>query len=169
MVLNLTTGAVIFVGDGKGAEALDPFFRRIRSNKKKVKAVAIDVSPAYISAVMENLPNAAIVFDHFHVIKMHNDKLSEFRRALYNMLKKDSDKDLLKGTRWLLLKNPDNLNADKDEHRRLSKALELNKPLATAYYLKEDLRLFWKQGSKTAAKKHLHHWAKKRNRRKFQC
>jgi transposase len=161
VVLNLTTGAVIFVGDGKGAEALDPFFRRIRSIKKKVKAVAIDMSPSYISAVMENLPNAAIVFDHFHVIKMYNDKLSEFRRALYSMLEKDSDKELLKGTRWLLLKNPDNLNADKDEHSRLSKALELNKPLATAYYLKEDLRLFWKQGSKTAAKKHLHHWVKK--------
>lgn len=161
VVLNLTTGAVIFVGDGKGAEALDPFFRRIRSIKKKVKAVAIDMSPSYISAVMENLPNAAIVFDHFHVIKMYNDKLSEFRRALYSMLEKDSDKELLKGTRWLLLKNPDNLNADKDEHSRLSKALELNKPLATAYYLKEDLRLFWKQSSKTTAEKHLLHWVKK--------
>ena len=161
VVLNLTTGAVIFVGDGKGAEALDPFFRRIRSIKKKVEAVAIDMSPSYISAVMENLPNAAIVFDHFHVIKMYNDKLSEFRRALYSMLEKDSDKELLKGTRWLLLKNPDNLNADKDEHSRLSKALELNKPLATAYYLKEDLRLFWKQGCKTTAEKHLLHWVKK--------
>jgi len=161
VVLNLTTGAVLFVGEGKGADALAPFFRRIKSIKNKVKAVAIDMSPAYIAAVLENLPKAKIVFDHFHVIKMYNDKLSDFRRALYSQLKEDSDKELLKGTRWLLLKNPDNLNADKDEHSRLSKALELNKPLATAYYLKEDLREFWKQRSKTSAKKHLFHWIKK--------
>jgi len=160
VVLNLTTGAVIFVGEGKGADALAPFFRRLRSSKNKVKAVAIDMSPAYIAAVIENLPKADIVFDHFHVIKMFNDKLSDFRRALYNQLKEDSDKKLLKGTRWLLLKNPENLNIEKDEHNRLSQALEMNQPLATAYYLKEDLRLFWRQSSKTAAKKHLLHWVK---------
>jgi len=161
VILNLTTGAVIFVGEGKGADALAPFFRRLKRSKNKVKAVAIDMSPAYIAAVIDNLPKAAIVFDHFHVIKMFNEKLSDFRRALYNQLKEDPDKELLKGTRWLLLKNPENLNMEKDEHNRLSKALELNQPLATAYYLKEDLREFWKQSNKSRAKKHLLHWIAK--------
>ncbi|MBL4884161.1 MAG: transposase [Planctomycetaceae bacterium] len=44
----------------------------------------------------------------------------------------------MKGTRWLLLKNPENLKnekEEKEEQKRLNKALELNKPLATAYYL----------------------------------
>ncbi len=161
VVLNLTTGAILFVGEGKGADALAPFFRRIKSIKNKVKAVAIDMSPAYIAAVLENLPESQIVFDHFHVIKMYNDKLSDFRRALYSQMAENSEKELLKGTRWLLLKNPENLNSDKDEHSRLSKALELNKPLATAYYLKEDLRQFWEQSNKAAAKKHLLYWIKK--------
>ena len=70
VVLNLTTGAAIFVGEGKGADALAPFFSRLKRSKAKVKAVAIDMSPAYIAAVIDNLPQAAIVFDHFHVIKM---------------------------------------------------------------------------------------------------
>ena len=161
VVLNLTTGAVIFVGEGKGADALAPFFRRLKRSKAKVKAVAIDMSPAYIAAIIDNLPKASIVFDHFHVIKMYNEKLSEFRRALYNQLEKTSEKELLKGTRWLLMKNPENLNTEKDEHNRLNQALELNQPLATAYYLKEDLRQFWRQDTKAKAKKHLLHWVAK--------
>ena len=84
VVLNLGTGAIIFVGEGKGADALKPFWRRIKRFKLKIKAVAIDMSPAYIAAVLDNLPNAAIVFDSFHVIKYFNDKLSDFRRALYS-------------------------------------------------------------------------------------
>lgn len=158
VVLNLKTGAVIHVGEGKGAEALAPFFRRLKRSKSTVKAVAIDMSPAYIAAVIEKLPDAAIVFDHFHVVKMYNEKLSDFRRALYNEAEKVSEKKVLKGTRWLLMKNPENLNQDKDEHHRLSEALKLNEPLATAYYLKEDLRQFWKQKNKKSAKAHILHW-----------
>ena len=161
VVLNLKTGAVIHVGDGKGADALTPFFCRVKRSKADVKAVAIDMSPAYIAAVMDNLPDAAIVFDHFHVIKMYNEKLSDFRRALYNEVEKISQKQVLKGTRWLLMKNPENLNQQKNEHHRLSEALKLNEPLATAYYLKEDLRQFWKQNSKKSARKHILHWIAK--------
>lgn len=161
VVLNLNTGAVIFVGKGKGAEALMPFFRRLKRTKVSVKAVAIDMSPAYIAAVLENLPKAAIVFDRFHVIKMYNDKLSDLRRALYNEAKGPLEKQVLKGTRWLLLKNPENLNEEKNESHRLHEALKLNQQLATAYYLKEDLRQFWNQKNKAEAKKFLSFWIAK--------
>jgi transposase len=160
VVLNLITGAVIFVGEGKGSDALKPFWRRIKRSKSKIKAVAIDMSPAYIAAVLENLPQSAIVFDHFHVIKYFNDKLSDFRRSLYSQLEGVYEKQVLKGTRWLLLKNPENLNDEKDETKRLSLALELNKPLATAYYLKEELRQFWKQPDRLTAEKYILQWIK---------
>lgn len=84
IVLDLETGAVVFVGDGKGAEALEPFFKRLKYQRSKIEAVAIDMSPAYIAAVMENLPKAKIVFDHFHIIKLYNNYLSDFRRKLYH-------------------------------------------------------------------------------------
>jgi transposase len=99
VVLNLRTGAVIYVGDGKGADALSPFFKRLKRSKAKVKAVAIDMSPAYIAAVLDNLPDAAIVFDHFHVIKMYNDQLSQLRRALFNEASGPLEKQVLQGTR----------------------------------------------------------------------
>ena len=158
VVLDLDSGSVVFVGDGKGAASLQPFWKRLRSSGAKVEAVAIDMSPAYISAVSSCLPKATIVFDHFHVIKYFNDKLSDFRRDLYRKTKDSSEKSVLKGTRWLLLKNPENLVSQRNEHKRLEEALNINKPLATAYYLKENLRLVWKQPDKKTAEVHLNHW-----------
>ena len=161
VVLNRRTGAVLFVGQGKGAEALAPFFKRLRRSKASVKAVAIDMSPAYIAAVPGNLPNAKIVFDRFHVIKMYNDKLSDLCRSLYNETKGTLAKKVLKGTRWLLLKNPENLDSERGEHQRLQEALKINEPLAAAYYLKEELRLVWEQPNKEEARIFLNHWIAK--------
>jgi transposase len=158
VVLNLLSGAVVFVGDGKGVDALKPFWRRLRRARAKVVAVATDMSKAYIRAVRDNLPKAVHVFDHFHVIKLFNDKLTAFRRALYAQLSSEDERKILKGTRWLLLKNPDNLDPKKNERERLDEALQLNAPLATAYYLKEDLRQIWMQANKRAARRVLRDW-----------
>jgi transposase len=158
VVLDLESGAVVFVGDGKGGDALKPFWKRLRRCKAKVEAVAMDMSPAYRDAVATYLPKATIVFDHFHVIKLFNDKLSAFRRDLFHELTSDRDRRVLKGTRWLLLKNPENLDDDRDERRRLENALRLNQPLATAYYLKEDLRQIWLQPNKRTAGRVLRDW-----------
>jgi transposase len=158
VVLDLKSGAVVYVGDGKGADALDHFWKRLKRSKAKIKAVAIDMSPAYISAVSTKLKTATIVFDHFHVIKLFNEKLTGLRRALYREATEGLEKEVLKGSRWLLLKNPENLDAKRNEKERLEEALQLNQPLATAYYMKEDLRRLWKQRDKTAAEKFLQDW-----------
>jgi transposase len=161
VVLDLESGAVIFAGDGKGAEALDPFWKRLNRSQAMVEAVAIDMSPAYMNAVMSHLPRAAIVFDHFHVVKLFNDKLSDLRRDLYREAKDQLQKNVLKGTRWLLLKRPDHLDEKKREKERLDEALRLNQPLYTAYYLKEELREVWTQPCKTQAEKVLDDWIRK--------
>jgi Transposase and inactivated derivatives len=158
VVLNLHSGAVVFVGDGKGVEALEIFWKRLRRARAKVRAVATDMSPAYIRAVRDNLPRAVHVFDHFHVIKLFNEKLSDFRRELYLQASCDRERKVLKGTRWLLLKNPENLDDHRNELQRLEEALRLNKPLALAYYLKEDLRQIWSQPNKRTARRVLRDW-----------
>lgn len=158
VVMDLESGAVVYVGKGKDARALGPFFKRLKAAKAKVEAVAIDMSKAYIQAVNTNLPHAKIVFDHFHVIKLYNEKLSELRRDLFREATDLLKKQALKGTRWLLLKNPENLNDQKSERKRLQEALDLNEPLAKAYYMKDELRLFWKQPDKVAAEKFLDCW-----------
>ena len=117
VVLDLVTGAVVFVGEGKKAESLSPFWKRLKS-------------PAYIDALQTHLPQTTVVFDHFHIIKYYNDKLSLLRRDLYREITDSLEKNILKGTRWLLLKNPENLDETKNEHDQLKKALQINQPLA---------------------------------------
>src|SRR5215471_7043025 len=161
VVMDLERGAVVFVGDGKGAKALKPFWKRLRPSRARIEAVAMDMSGAYQQAVGIHLPKAKIVFDHFHVIKLFNEKLSDLRRALYHEATDVQHKAVLKRTRWLLLKNPENLDAKKDEKRRLEEALALNQPLAVAYYLKEDLRRFWEQPGKHFATVFLDGWIRR--------
>lgn len=161
VVLDLETGAVIFVGDGKGAEALMPFWKRLNRSRALIEAVAVDMSPAYVSAVTDHLPEAVIVFDHFHVIKLYNDKLSDLRRDLHREAADQVQKDVLKGTRWLLLKNPAHLDKAKGEDERLREALKLNEPLYTAYYLREELSRVWLQPNKKEATNLLDTWIKK--------
>jgi transposase len=161
LVLNLRSGVVVFVGDGKGAEALVPFWKRLRASHAKVRAVATDMSKAYIRAVRDNLPKAIHVFDHFHVIKLYNEKLSAFRRELYRELTDAHERQLLKGTRWLLLKNPENLDDERNEAERLADALALNTPLTIVYYMKDDLRQVWWQQSKAAARRVLDDWIRR--------
>jgi transposase len=161
VVLDLESGAVVFVGDGKGADALDPFWRRLRPSGAKIEAVALDMSKAYILAITENLPEAALVFDRFHVVKLFNDRLSDFRRELQRQAEEGLHKDVLKGTRWLLLKNPENLDPKRRERERLEEALRINQPLAAAYYMKEDLRQIWEQPDKTTAALVLADWIRR--------
>jgi transposase len=160
VVLDLESGAVVFVGDGKGGDALKPLWRRLRRCKARIAAVAMDMSPAYRDAVARHLPGATIVYDHFHVIKLFNERLSDLRRSLYHEAEAEQKK-VLKGSRWLLLKAAENLDPERDEESRLEEALALNKPLATAYYLKEDLRRFWEQPGKRFAAAFLDGWVRR--------
>jgi transposase len=158
IVMDLKSGAVVHVGQGKGGDALKNFWTRLRRSGAKIEGVATDMSPAYIDAVTTHLPGARLVFDRFHVIKLYNDKLSELRRALYHQFKDSMQKDVLKGARWLLLKRPEHLDPARNEPKRLEEALRLNEPLATAYYLKEELNEVWEQDDEESAQALLMDW-----------
>ena len=158
IVLDLDCGAVIHVGQGKGGEALTAFWKRLRSSGAKVEAVATDMSSAYIEAATKNLPKATLVFDRFHVMKLYHEKLSDLRRDLYRQLTDTLEQDLVEGIRWLLLKRPEHLDPRRNEQARLEEALRLNAPLATAYYLKEELREVWEQDDQAEAVAFLQDW-----------
>jgi transposase len=59
------------------------------------------------------------------------------------------------------LKAPENLDPERDEEARLEEALKLNRPLALAYYMKEDLRQFWEQPGKTFATAFFNDWLRR--------
>lgn len=157
IVVNLLTGQVVYIGDGKGADSLDVFWKKLKKSNVLIKAVATDLSPAFVSAVMKNIPEATLVFDHFHVVKLMNETLDKIRRSVYRDEKDLNKRKVLKGTRWLLLCNGKDI-FDKQFKSRLDNALKLNEPLMKAYYLKESLKEIWTQVNKEQAIKELNAW-----------
>jgi transposase len=141
VVRDIESGAVLYIGKGKGVDALKKFRKRIRRKAAQIAAVAMDMSNAYSAWVSEGLPNADIIYDHFHVIKLMNDRMDKLRRITMNKLA-DEQKKELKGKRYLLLRNDENLSA--------SATAELNKlrlefaDLGTASLMKEYLRNIYK-------------------------
>lgn len=96
IVRDLVSGAVLFVGDGKGKDALEGFTKKLSSSRAQIEAIAMDMSNSYHSWAEEVLPDADVVFDHFHLIKLMNTKVDEQRRETMNQLNEDEKKTLKK-------------------------------------------------------------------------
>jgi len=155
VVIDLESGQILWVAKGRGAEALRKFFRRLRLARAKVKAVACDMSAAYWSAVLKYLPGVDVVFDHFHIIKLANEKIDELRRALVREAGV-LERKYIKGTRYLLLMGEENVPGHK--RAALEEALRFNEPLSMAYYLKEELLMLWSQPARAGVRKYLKAW-----------
>jgi transposase len=115
----------------------------------------MDMSGAYIHEVRARAPQAVIAFDPFHVVKLANDAVHELRRTEARLNKGSPHAAALKGTRWALLKAPENLTPI--EEARLSEVSKLNRGVYRAYLLKEELRALY-ACSPQSAPFHLDAW-----------
>ena len=158
IVVDLKTGRILYVGDGRSEESLKKFWRRVKKKNVNIKYVATDMSDAFINSVRNNASKAVHIFDHFHVIKLMNEKLDDIRREVVNSEDDEKRKKLIKGTRYILLANEENIRENDKGARKLDKALALNTPLTQAYYLKEDLREIYRQPDKAKAEDKLNEW-----------
>ena len=159
VVRNLESGAVLFVGKGKGGDALKPLKGRLRRRAKQIEVVAIDMSNAYAAWLKQVLPETDIVYDHFHVIKLMNERMDGVRRSTMNKLE-DEQQKALKGKRYLLLRNQESLNAKAKEE--LEKLPLEYKDLGTASLMKESLRNIYKiADSVSCARKAFTLWCEK--------
>jgi transposase len=105
IVVDLETGRIIYIGDGKGSDALDGFRKKVKKTGIKIEAVATDLSAAFVSSVTTNASGSTLVFDHFHVVKLMNEALDEIKRSLYREEKDLNKRKVMKGIRWLLLRS----------------------------------------------------------------
>ena len=158
IVYNLLSGHIIKVIDGRGGEAVERFIKKLGSYAKNLKAVAMDMAKAYWGKVLDYLPGVDIVFDRFHVVKLMNEKIDNLRRE-YQRDCENVERKVIKGKRFLLLKNPENLTGDQRE--QLDKLLELNTPLSKAYILKEELRRLWDEPDMESGERFLVSWCQK--------
>lgn len=146
IIVNHDSRRVVWTGEGKGAAALTRFFTEIGPEAcQKLETVTMDMSAGYRRAVLDNAPQAVIVFDRFHVQKLAGDALDEVRRQVVRETGDGEFAKAIKRSRWPLLKNAESAT-EKDE-RKLSEVERTYKPLYRAYLLKEELRraLSWKQ------------------------
>lgn len=159
IVVDLDSGRILYVGDGKGADALTGFWKKVKRKGVRIRHVATDLSAAFIASVMENCPGATLVFDHFHVVKLMNEKLDDIRRRVYSMEKDVNKRKVIKGTRYLLLASGADI-FDEQHRNRLDNALAMNEPISKAYYLKEQLREIWMQPTKSIAEDVFDDWVR---------
>ena len=139
IVRDLQSGAVIHVGEGKGISALAGALKKLK--KSKLRIVTMDMANAYYSWISEYFPNAHIVFDHFHVIKLMNDKLDLVRRRITAKMD-DVQRKQLKGLRFIFLRNNEDLPEDA---RQILKNMRGDfQDLGDAYMFKEALRSIYR-------------------------
>jgi len=117
--------------------------------------VTLDMSQAYIRSVTTHAPQATIVFDRFHVQRLAHDALDQVRRALVAETDPEQRR-VLKKTRFVLQKNPENLSTA--ERRKLAEVQRYNRPLYRAYLLKDMLASILGRRQYYVARDQLHGW-----------
>jgi transposase len=148
---------VIDVLSNRLKESLDKYFDEMpQEAKSKIKQVSMDMWSPYRDSVADNLPHADIVIDRFHVMKNLNDCLTNTRREICREANKE-DKAKLKGCRWILVKNMDDLTLAEQE--KLGMVYETSPELKQAHVLKEDFRrIFEEEEDHENASKALEDW-----------
>jgi len=155
-VYDLTEKRLIWSGEGRSRETLQAFFAEHGEVlKDQVRGVCCDMWGPYIEVIKEQLPHATLVFDKFHIIRHLLQAVDAVRKQEARALKK-TNPELLKRTRYLWLKNPENLT-DK-QRARLGYLEKLNLRCHRAYLLKESFREFWGHKTRGWARRFLNKW-----------
>jgi transposase len=145
---------VLFATPGKDSATVAAFAEDLKAHQgdpEAIKEASLDMSPAFIKGVAENLPSASVTYDKFHVIKLINEAVDEVRRL------ERKDHPELSGSRYIWLKNPDNLTANQK-----ATLASLNLPkghlkTAKAYQIRLAFQDFYLRPPE-GAKKYLDKW-----------
>ncbi len=150
---------VLWVGRGRGREDIRPFFQQLGPEGcQGLRAVVMDMSPAYEEEVRAQCPQADIVYDLFHVVtKYSREVIDRVRVDEANRVRQDrATRRVIKGARWLLLRNRENVPPE--DRVRLRELLDANRHLAAVYVLKDDLKHLWAYTYPGAAQRFFDEW-----------
>jgi len=156
LFVDLAKKRTIFVAEGKGSETMAAFvrdFKEHHGDPRDITDVSIDMSPAFIKGVEENLPNAAITFDKYHIMKIINAAVDSVRKA------ETKEQWLLRGQKYLFLKNRENLT---DTQLKVLKNIEsmprINLKTVKAYHIRENFQEIYKEITQEGFEKALKRW-----------
>lgn len=156
MINDLSGGRVLEVVEGRKESDADELWEGLGKDVlKQIKAVAIDMWPAFINSAEKNVPEADIVHDRYHVSAYLGKAVNTIRNKENRELAAGGD-DMLKGSKHLWLFNVDNLSEEK--WMRFENLLAADLKTAEAWALKESMRWFWEYKYAANAKKHFDKW-----------
>ena len=144
VIVEPTRKRVLWVGRGRGREDIRPFFELLGAERcQGLRAAVMDMNAGYEREVRAHCPNAAIVFDLFHVVaKYGREVIDRVRVDRANALRGDRPgRRVVKGARWLLLKNRNSLRPGEDV--QLEELLAANHDLFVVYVLRDALKELW--------------------------
>ena len=156
-VLDLETGRIVWVGKGRTEATLASFFEELTPEQRgSIEAVATDMAAGFRSAVEKACPHAALVYDLFHVVAKYSREVVDVVRLEEAKKQDEAGRRLIKGSRYLLLKNPPNLL--RSQRKPLRELLAANENLNTVYVLKDQLKRVWEYKHPAWARKALDQW-----------
>ncbi len=156
-VLDLETGRMVWIGRDRTKASLMSFFAELTAEQLSgIEAVATDMASWYREAIKEACPRAALVYDMFHAVAKFSREVIDRVRVDESKKQDEAGRQLIKGSRYLLLKNEENLLGDQRE--RLALLLEANENLNLVYVLKDQLKHIWKYTRAGWARRALEEW-----------
>ena len=164
-IVDAVTSKVLWVGRGRGREDIRPFFDLLGPEGcVQLEAAVMDMSEAYEQETRAHCPHAVIVYDLFHLVAKYGrevidrvrvDETNRVARAAGPGPTRDRRRGI-KGTRWLLLRNRQNLRPE--ERIRLKEVLAANRRLWVVYVLKDALKALWRYKYVGAARRAWNEW-----------
>lgn len=147
---------VLEVAPERTIEACDSLWKTLSEKQlENIQAVAMDMWQAFETSTRKNVPNASIVYDRFHISKYLGEAVDKVRRAEHKGLMKVGD-ERLKGTRYSLLFNPENLTQEKDD--QLNAIVQSTLKTGRAWQLKELFRYFWEETDAVGGRAFFERW-----------
>ena len=145
-----------FGGDDRSEASMDQFYRFLGKKKaKRIRLAVMDMWKAFRNSTHQNAPQAAILFDKFHVMKHLGEALDKIRKAEYARLE-GKQRQFIKGQKYTLLSRPQNLTGTARKNLKL--LLAANKRLNTAYLLKESFGQLWDYNREAWARRFFENW-----------
>lgn len=158
---------LLWIGPDRTAKTLLRFFRFLGKDcSGRLQFVCSDMWQAYLKVIAKKAPQAIHVLDRFHVMQKMSKAIDKVRAAEVKQLKADGYEPLLTGSRWLLLKRPENLS--EKQAVKLSDLLQYNLKSVRSHLMKEDFQQFWTYTYPAWAGKFLDRWCTRAMRSKIE-
>jgi transposase len=156
VAMNYEKTKVIWAGKDREQSTAESFFEALGPQRcKKIEAVCVDMWDPFIAAIRKYCPRAEIIYDKFHLVQAYGRLIDKVRNQEAERAARE-EKDVFKGSKYILLRNAENLRHK--QKQQLRELLRLNENLNKVYVLKEHLKRLWDYTYPAVAERHLNEW-----------